>query len=100
MYISVEWKEGKYPSFNVSLHAKEGTDAFFVIKSCSIMKGQKGDFVKYPSVKMQNGNWFNYVYATEKFNEAVLAKARESMPESGQAPKGKSVQDMDDDLPW
>ena len=98
MEISIEWKEGKYPSFNLMLASKEGVDPFITIKGCGIMKGSKGEFVKYPSKKMDNGNWFNYIYANEKFNAVVLEKAKAA--QVTRTPAGKSVQDMESDIPW
>ena len=100
MEISIEWRDGKYPSFNVSLASKAGVDPFITIKGCSIIQGSKGEFVKYPSKKMDNGNWFNYIYANEKFNSVVLEKAKAAQVTRTKAPAGKAVQDMEDDIPW
>ena len=96
MEISVEWKDGKYPSFNLILASKVGVDPFITIKSCSIMSGSKGEFVKYPSKKMDDGKWFNYIYANEKFNSAVMEKAKAAK----QNTPVKTVQDMDDSVPF
>ena len=104
MEITVEWREGKFPSFNLMLASKEGAEPFITIKSCGIMQGSKGEFVKYPSKKMDDGKWFNYIYANEKFNAVVLSKANEARPTARQISeptrKGNSVIDMDSDVPF
>ena len=60
------------------------------------MQGSKGEFVKYPSKKLDSGKWFNYIYANEKFNSVVMEKAKVAK----QNTPVKTVQDMDDDLPF
>ena len=101
MEISIEWRDGKYPSFNVSLASKAGVDPFITIKGCSIIQGSKGEFVKYPSKKKEDGSWFNYIYANPKFNSVVLEKAKAAeAAHANKAPAGKAVQDMEDDIPW
>jgi hypothetical protein len=97
MEITTKWQEGKYPSFNLMLASKEGAEPFITIKSCSIMQGSKGEFVKYPSKKMDDGKWFNYIYANEKFNVVVLEKAKASQPRQLSEPTRKPVvEDLDD----
>jgi len=96
MEVSVEWQEGQYPSFNLILSSKAGVDPFITIKSCSIMQGSKGEFVKYPSKKMDSGKWFNYIYANEKFNSVVMEKAKAAK----QNTPVKTVEDMDDSVPF
>jgi DNA-binding cell septation regulator SpoVG len=96
MEINVEWQEGQYPSFNLILSSKVGVDPFITIKGCGIMQGSKGEFVKYPSKKLDSGKWFNYIYANDKFNSAVLEKAHAAKKDT----KVKTVQDIESDIPF
>jgi hypothetical protein len=45
---------------------------------------------------MDDGKWFNYIYANEKFNSVVMEKAKAAK----QNTPVKTVQDMDDDVPF
>jgi hypothetical protein len=45
---------------------------------------------------MDDGKWFNYIYANEKFNSVVLEKAKAAK----QTPPIQTVQDMDNDVPF
>jgi hypothetical protein len=45
---------------------------------------------------MDDGKWFNYIYANEKFNSAVMEKAKAAKKDT----PVKTVQDMDDDVPF
>lgn len=94
MKITVEHIDGKYPSFNIGLAAKEGADPFLVIKGCRIVDGQKGRFISGPSRKMESGKYFNYTYFGEKFQEAALAAYDEA------APKTRKAAPADDDVPF
>jgi hypothetical protein len=53
---------------------------------------------------MDNGKWFNYIYANEKFNAVVLSKANEARPTARQISeptrRGNSVIDMESDVPF
>ena len=103
MHISIKWFDGKYPSFNVSLHAKEGAEEFLTVKGCRIATGANGAFVSWPSTKNQDsGKYWNHVWANEKFAAAVLEKAQASQPkeqEPAKPTKGKPVvDDHEDDL--
>ena len=102
MEVKVEWFDGQWPSFNVSLATKEGKDPFIVIKSCSIVKGKNGDFVKFPSKKKEDGSYFNFIYASREFGEVVLKKAQASFPERkvDEPTRKNSVIDMDSDIPF
>ena len=55
MEVKVEWKEGKYPSFNVMISSQPGKDPFITIRGCKIIQGQKGEFVSYPARKQDDG---------------------------------------------
>jgi DNA-binding cell septation regulator SpoVG len=102
MEINVEWRDGKWPSFNLSLATKEGKDPFLVIKGCSIMKGKNGDFVKFPSKKLEDGTYFNYCFTSKEFSEVVLKKAQASFPErqADTPTRRNAVADMDSDVPF
>ena len=94
MEISIEWHDGKYPSFNVNLHSKEGVDPFLSIKGCKIANGSKGEFVSWPSTKnVTTGKYWNHVWGGEKFNDVVLQKAKSCM-------KQKEESNDDSDVPF
>lgn len=79
MEISIEHIDGKYPSFNVSLHGTPGAEPFLVIKGCRIVDGSNGPFVSGPATKNANtGKYWNHTYFGEKFQAAVLAKAQKA----------------------
>lgn len=90
MHISIEHFDNQ---FNVRLSSKEGVEPFLVIKACRVVSGPKGDFVSFPARKSENGKWFNYVYASEKFQVAVLDAYNASKPK---AKKAAPSDDMDD----
>ena len=105
MQVNVEWKEGKYPSFNVMISSQPGKDPFMTIRGCKIIQGQKGEFVSYPARKQEDGKYFNYVYCSDVFNRIVLEKANASKPEPQQESKGNNYKksgfdDMDSDVPF
>ena len=104
MDITVKHFEGQYPSFNIMLHSAPGSEPFLEIKGCKIVNGANGEFISYPSRKNENGKYWTHVYGGEKFNAAVLKKAKE-----GQAPKPRQAparsnsggfEDMDSDVPF
>lgn len=81
MHITIEHIDGKYPSFNVNLHGKEGAAPFLVVKGCRIVEGPKGPFVSGPATKNQNkGTYWNHTYFGDKFSQAVLEKAGKPAP--------------------
>lgn len=95
MEVSVVWKDGKYPSFNLSLATKAGADPFMEIKGCKLIDGQKGVFVSYPSRKQDDGKYWNHVWASDAFNKVVIQKAQEASK-----PKSKSLEDLENDVPF
>jgi DNA-binding cell septation regulator SpoVG len=111
MEITIKHFDGQYPSFNIMLHANAGAEPFLEIKGCRIVSGQKGDFISYPARKDEKtGKYWNHVYGGEKFNAAVLAKAKQAAPQrSMQEPprrppppktSGSGFDDMDSDVPF
>ena len=94
MNISVDWHQGKFPSFNLSLSSKEGAEPFFVVKGCRIVSGAKGEFVSYPSRKQDDGKYWNHCWGSDKFNAVVLSKALEA-----QRP-AKAREDVDSSIPF
>ena len=106
MEITIKHFEGQYPSFNIMLHSAAGSEPFLEIKGCKIVSGANGDFISYPSRKQENGKYWNHVYGGEKFNEAVLKKARQASPQKPaqrQAPARSNsggFEDMDSDVPF
>ena len=95
MHIEIKHFDGKYPSFNVSLHSAEGKPEFLTIKGCRIVSGSKGEFVSWPATKGNDGKYWPHVWANEKFAAVVLAKAQEQ-----QRPKAKPAADDDMDVPF
>ena len=80
--------------------SKEGMDPFITIKSCNIKTGTKGDFVSYPSKKTNEGKYFNYIFASEKFNGVVMEKAKLAKPERSIDEPTRRGADMADDIPF
>lgn len=80
MDVQTEWKDGKYPSFNIGISSKPGNEPFIIIRGCKIIQGQKGEFISYPARKMEDGKYFNHVYGSDAFNKVVLEKAKASKP--------------------
>lgn len=99
MHIEIEWREGRYPSFNIHIASKEGKDAFLTIRGCRIIQSEKGDFVSFPAKKMDDGKYFNHVWSSKEFNDHVLELALESQPKE-QPKKSSRIEDMEDDLPF
>jgi DNA-binding cell septation regulator SpoVG len=94
--ISVKWSDsGK--TFTVNLGSDRGD--FLAIKGCRIASGKNGDFVSWPSKKMDDGKYFNYAWASEAFANAVLDKAEESMPRKNERPS-HGLGSTDDDVPF
>ena len=79
MEIIIKHFDGKYPSFNVGLASAPGKEPFVEIKGCRIFNGQKGEFVSWPATKNSEGKYWNHVYGSEAFNQAVLAEAKKGM---------------------
>jgi len=101
LQVEVEHKDGKYPSFNLILRTGAGKDPFMIVRGCRIVNGQNGPFISYPSRKQDDGKYWNHVYGSKEFNDIVLSAANAAAPAAPKAaPSGKSVQDMDDDIPW
>lgn len=90
MHLSIEHFDGKFPSFNVSLHTDQKREPFLVIKGCRLIKGQKGDFISFPSKKMDNGKYWNHVYASEPFMAKIVEAVEASMPKRGTKPADDS----------
>ena len=111
MEIKIEHFDGQYPSFNIMLHNGQNAEPFLVIKGCKIIEVQNGPFISYPARKQDNGKYWKHVYGSDRFNEAVIQKARAGKPEQRrpppprqaapkQAPQGSGFDDMPDDIPF
>ena len=97
MHISIEHKDGKYPSFNVRLHSKPQADPFIEIKGVAIRQGAKGPFVSWPATKnQQTGKYWNHCYASEEFNAHVMKLAQVEAPK----PRPQVEDEDDSDLPF
>ena len=92
MKITVEHREGKYPSMNVSLASSEGKEPFITLKGVRIIEGSKGPFLSFPARKDDAGKYWPHIWATDAFQSAVIAEARKSQPK-------KPAENLDD-APW
>lgn len=77
MKVSVQWYDKQ---FNVLLSSGEGKEPFLTIKGCRIVDGKKGEFVSWPSRKMDDDKYWNHVYCSEAFGAAVIEEARKTQP--------------------
>lgn len=93
MHIEIEWKDGKFPKFNVSMHKAAGAEPFFVVKGCRIVQGRNGEFVSWPAEKGGDGKWYSHCYASEPFATHVLTLAKAALPSTA---RGASKRDDDD----
>lgn len=92
MKISIEHHNDQ---FNVLLSSREGAEPFITIKGCRIVNGSKGEFVSWPAKKMDSGKYWNHVYASEAFNQAVLTEANKSKPQPvARAPRAVDPEDV------
>ena len=55
-----------------------------VVKGCKLANGSNGQFVSGPSAKMDNGEWFRYLYMDKQFGDYVTKLAIEAMPKEPQ----------------
>ena len=94
MRITIEHHD---TSFNVILSTRDNGEPFLTIKGCRVVDGSKGKFVSWPARKMDSGKWWNHVYASDAFNEAVLREALKSEPPPKKTPRAAEVDD--DGLP-
>lgn len=77
MHITCEHFDGKYPSFNVNLHSKEGTQPFLTIKGVRVMNGHNGEFVSWPATKSEKtGKYWQHVFGVDAFNLAVIEASK------------------------
>lgn len=99
MKVTIQHFDGKYPSFNIMVHAVEGADPFITIRGCRIVEGKNGPFVSYPATKNDQGKYWNHVVGGEKFNEYVI---KESMKQTKahKPNKGSGFDNMDSDAPF
>lgn len=93
MKISVEWFKDQ---FNVSLTGS-GSEPFITIKGCRIANGKNGEFISWPSRKLDTGKYWNHVYASEAFSSAVLQEAQKTMPR--ETPR-RAQASADSDIPF
>lgn len=95
MQINIEWKMTKYPTFSFALCSKEGADPFLIVHDCRIVDGKNGPFVSFPARKDDQGKYWNYVRAGEKFGAHLLEMAQKAMPSSKPAKPSHSTEDSD-----
>lgn len=77
MHITIEHYRDQ---FNVSLSSAQGKEPFVTIKGCRVMSGNKGRWISFPAKKLDSGKWWNHVYASDGFQEAIL-QAMDAQPE-------------------
>lgn len=107
--------------FNVTLTSSGGSEPFLTVKGCRIIQGQNGPFVSWPARKLDSGKYWNHVYASRAFGDAVVAAYNKSKAAAGESqaahvdhigkvaprvappqhPSGKvAMDDMEDDIPF
>lgn len=69
----------KGKTFNIELLSKGET--FLSIRNCRIVQGKDGPFVSGPAAKMEDGQWFNYLYMTKDFSSYILQMAEKHQTE-------------------
>lgn len=79
----------------IAIHKKGEDKPFLVVKGCRIANGQNGQFLSGPSTKLDNGEWFNYLFTTKEFGSYISGLALEVMQ-----PKQKQSADHSDDVPF
>jgi DNA-binding cell septation regulator SpoVG len=87
--------------FNVALTSPTGDEPFITIKGCRVVQGGNGPFVSFPAKKLDSGKYWNHVYASRAFSDAVLreynkSKARAPAPSRRPPPPAP----MDDEPPF
>jgi DNA-binding cell septation regulator SpoVG len=88
--------------FNVALTAN-GDEPFLTIKGCRIVQGQNGPFVSWPSRKLDSGKYWNHVYASRAFGDAVLSaynKSKAAEAPVRKAPPKAAPADFEDSIPF
>jgi hypothetical protein len=94
VHIAITWHSEQ---FNIDLASKEGAEAFLSVKGCRLVDGADGSFISYPATKNANtGKWWRHVWASDKFNAAVMEKVLASKPQ--QARGAGRTQRQDDGL--
>lgn len=102
MKITIEHHER---DFNITLASKEGVQPFLTIKGCRVVDGQKGQFVSFPSKKLDSGKYWNHVYASDAFQAAVLEAFNSTKPAKPAKAKDEAWQarqpaPVEDDIPF
>ena len=87
--------------FNVSLTGS-GEEPFITIKGCRIVQGQNGPFVSWPSRKLDSGKYWQHVYVSRAFGDAVLSAYNKSKAAEAPVRKAppKAAPDDDSDIPF
>ena len=80
-------------TFGIAIHKKGEEKPFMVMKNCKMASGQNGAFATGPSIKMDDGKWFNLLFMGREFGDYVTKLAQEAMPAS----KKGTVNDVDAD---
>jgi DNA-binding cell septation regulator SpoVG len=101
MHINVEMHGDQ---FNVQVSSKAGEDHFLAIKGCRIVSGSNGEFVSFPARKMDSGKYWTHVWASDKFQAAILKAHAAAAKAEAKAPAKKAgkkaADDWDDEIPF
>jgi hypothetical protein len=87
--ITIEHRDGKFPTMNVSLTSKAGAEPFLTIRDCRIVEAKGKRFVSGPAKKLDGGKWFNFTWFSDAFQAAILKEAEKAQPKATQ-----------DEAPW
>ena len=97
MEINIKWFGD---SFNIGLASKAGAEEFLSIKGCRLKTHEGKEFVSFPSTKnQQTGKYWNHCYGSDKFQAAVIEKAKAAKPEA-QARNPRDPSNINDDIPF
>jgi len=96
MHVTIEWRDGKWPSFKIMLATKDGAEPFLEIKDCKIIDGKSGPFVSYPARKDDKGKWWPHLYGSDAFNEYVIKLATADKPKPAKPTRPAASTDDDD----
>lgn len=95
MKITIEHHDDQ---FNVALTNSGQDEPYLTIKGCRVAQGSSGPFVRWPAKRLDSGKYWNHVYASRAFGEAVLSAYNKSKPSAPPARKAPSR--PDDDVPF
>lgn len=81
----------------IAIHKKGEDKPFLVVKGCRIANGQNGQFLSGPSIKLDSGEWLNYLFTSKEFGSYITSLAVDAMPTK---PAKQSSATDDSDIPF